>query len=274
LAETKSELTFDIDAPRVSRISGEYVRDFFKQGIRYLGPLRDAPRPVYPLEALESTTEVGYRGEHTAAVFQLNSHTHVSLHMPPGEHFDSDYITEARRVRLSLHDATISWLSVFGNRLQVATDSIDRWHDLTNVGVGVSQVLPLVVTALLARPGSLLIFEQPELHLHPRVQARLADFFLALALDGKQMLLETHSEYLIDRFRLRVALSESDAVRPLMSILFTEKHRGQSHITPVEVTEFGAIANWPKDFFDQSQKDVARLLKAASKRRARGVQLR
>ncbi|MVA27829.1 DUF3696 domain-containing protein [Agrobacterium vitis] len=283
LVESTKNLTYDLDIPRITRISSDYVKDFFRQGVRYLGPLRDAPRPVYPLEALESTTDVGYRGEHTAAVFQLNSDKFVSMHQPPGEGFEFDYVTDAEKVTISLHDATVSWLAylgvadevkstdsgVFGNRLQVATDNLDRWHDLTNVGVGVSQVLPLVVTALLAKPGSLLIFEQPELHLHPRVQARLADFFLALALDGKQMLLETHSEYLIDRFRLRIALSDADAVRPLLSILFTEKENGQSVITPVQVTEFGAIENWPKDFFDQSQKDIARLLKAAAKRRSK-----
>ncbi len=283
IAVTKSDFTFDLDVPRITTVSADYIRDFFKQGVRYLGPLRDAPRPVYPLEALEGTTEVGYRGEHTAAVFQLNSNSIVSYHLPPTESFDDDYVTSASRKDDSLHDAAVSWLTylgvadevkstdlgVFGNRLQVATDNLDRWHDLTNVGVGVSQVLPLVVTALLAKPGSLLVFEQPELHLHPRVQARLADFFLALALDGKQMILETHSEYLIDRFRLRIALSETDAVRPLLRMLFTEKVKGESVVTPVEVTEFGAIANWPKDFFDQSQKDVARLLKAAAKRRAK-----
>ena len=121
----------------------------------------------------------------------------------------------------------------------------------------------------MAPPGSFLIFEQPELHLHPRVQARLADFFLALALDGKQTILETHSEYLVDRFRLRIALSSSDSVRPLINILFSEKSAGQSTLTPLEISEFGSIANWPKNFFDQSQRDVGRIVKAASEKRSK-----
>lgn len=283
LAEAEAQFTFDLDMPRVLRAGSDYVRQFFQQGVRYLGPLRDAPRPVYPLEALESTTDVGYRGEHTAAVFQLNSHSNISYHLPPNEDFDTDYFSYADDERGSLHDAAVHWLGylgvadevkstdsgVFGNRLQVATGNTDRWHDLTNVGVGVSQVLPLVVTALLAPKGSLLIFEQPELHLHPRVQARLADFFIALSLDGKQMLLETHSEYMIDRLRLRIALSDRDDVRQMVNILFTEKNGPESKITSVEVSEYGAISNWPKDFFDQSQKDVARLLKAAAQKRSK-----
>jgi len=283
VANTEAKLTYDLDTPRSLKAGSDYVREYFRQGIRYLGPLRDAPRPVYPLEALESTTDVGYRGEHTAAVFQLNSEKSVHCHLPPDENFDGDFLAYARHERLTLHDAAVRWLGylgvaeevkatdsgVFGNRLQVSTGNKDRWHDLTNVGVGVSQVLPLVVTSLLAPVGSLLIFEQPELHLHPRVQARLADFFLALALDGKQMLLETHSEYLIDRLRLRIALSDKETAREMVNILFTEKQDAESRISPVEVSEYGAISNWPKDFFDQSQKDVARLLKAAAAKRAK-----
>ncbi|WLR93882.1 AAA family ATPase [Shinella zoogloeoides] len=282
ITETTSNPTFDLDMPRVLKAASDYVRRFFQQGVRYLGPLRDAPRPVYPLEALESTTDVGYRGEHTAAVFQLNSYSSVSFHLPPTDDFDSNYFEYATPETHTLHDAAVKWLGylgvadelkatdsgVFGNRLQVSTGNVDRWHDLTNVGVGVSQVLPLVVTSLLAPAGSLLIFEQPELHLHPRVQARLADFFISLALSGKQMILETHSEYLIDRLRLRIALAERDDVRHLVNILFTEKHDGKSEIRPIEVSEFGAISNWPKDFFDQSQNDVARLIKAAARKRA------
>ncbi|HLP66086.1 MAG TPA: DUF3696 domain-containing protein [Rhizobium sp.] len=283
LAETESNTAYDVDMPRALKLATDYVREFFRKGVRYLGPLRDAPRPVYPLEALESSTDVGYRGEHTAAVFQLNSNASVAVHLPPKDDFDADYFQYAQSATLSLHDATVQWLAylgvadevkatdsgVFGNQLKVANGNTNRWHDLTNVGVGVSQVLPLVVTSLLAPAGSVLIFEQPELHLHPRVQARLADFFIALALDGKQMVLETHSEYLIDRLRLRIALSDDPDVGQLVNILFTERHGEESKITPVEVSEYGAISNWPKDFFDQSQKDVARLLKAAASKRAR-----
>ncbi|MBY5738504.1 AAA family ATPase [Rhizobium leguminosarum] len=156
---------------------------------------------------------------------------------------------------------------VFGNRMRVSVDDTEHLHDLTNVGVGVSQVLPIVVMALLAPRGSLLIFEQPELHLHPKVQARLADFFLALALDGKQTLLETHSEYLVDRLRLRIASAPSDNVRPLVNILFSEKKNGSSDLTPVEISEYGSILNWPKDFFEQSQQDVGKIVQAASRKR-------
>ncbi|WP_430439941.1 DUF3696 domain-containing protein [Shinella sp.] len=258
-----------------------YVVDFFRYGIRYLGPLRDSPRPVYQPEALESTTDVGYRGEHTAAVFEINKKSALSFHLPPTPETEADYITLAQSSYRTLESAAAIWLEylgvaasvetldagVFGNRLRVSIEDGSPLQDLTNVGVGVSQVLPIVVMALLAPPGSLLIFEQPELHLHPKVQARLADFFLALAVDGKQTLLETHSEYLVDRLRLRIAMATDDNVRPLVNILFSEKRGGCSHLSPVEISEFGAILNWPADFFEQSQKDVSRIVQAASRKR-------
>ncbi|MEJ0093102.1 MAG: DUF3696 domain-containing protein [Methylocella sp.] len=281
LQECGTEYDVELETPRSIREASEFLKDFFKRGIRYLGPLRDSPRPVYQVEALESTTDVGYRGEHTAAVLDLNSAKRVSYHRPPSEELEADYVTLSRSRTAPLHDAVVEWMSylgvaeevattdagVFGNRLQVSTDSTGRMHDLTNVGVGVSQVLPIVVTALLAPESSFLIFEQPELHLHPKVQARLADFFLSLALDGKQTLLETHSEYLVDRFRLRIALSASDSVRPLINILFSEKRGGQSSLRPVEISEFGSIINWPEDFFEQSQRDTGRIIRAASEKR-------
>jgi predicted ATPase len=194
---------------------------------------------------------------------------------------DKEYASDSKTSQAPLHDAVVEWLEylgvadevvttdagVFGHRLQVSTDGSGHLHDLTNVGVGVSQVLPIVVMALLAPPGSFLIFEQPELHLHPKVQARLADFFLSLALDGKQALVETHSEYLVDRLRLRIALASVDSVRPLINILFTQKIDGESKLTPVKMSEYGAILNWPKDFFEQSQSDVSRIVEAASAKR-------
>ncbi|WP_454746549.1 DUF3696 domain-containing protein [Ciceribacter selenitireducens] len=258
-----------------------YIGDFFRFGIRYLGPLRDSPRPVYQPEALEGTTDVGYRGEHTAAVFEINKKTRVSFRLPPTPKTETDYITLAEVSHNTLEAATAIWLEylgvaasvetsdfgVFGNRLRVSIENGSPLQDLTNVGVGVSQVLPIVVMALLAPLGSLLIFEQPELHLHPKVQARLADFFLALAVDGKQTILETHSEYLVDRLRLRIATSADDNVRPLVNILFSEKREGCSHLSPVEISEYGAIVNWPTDFFEQSQKDVSRIVQAASRKR-------
>lgn len=284
VSDMKPERSVEAALPASIREGSNLVTSLLQGSIRYLGPLRNPPRPVYQLEALPSNTDVGFRGEHTAAILDLNANLRITYFSPPKSNLSDDFISSAVKETKSLHDAVVEWLSylgvaeevatsdegVFGNRLRVMTEGSGAMHDLTNVGVGVSQVLPIVVMALLAPKAALLIFEQPELHLHPKVQARLADFFLALALDGKQTIAETHSEYLVDRLRLRIALSEGETVNEYVNILFSHKTAGQTNLIPIEVTEYGAIVNWPEDFFDQSQNDVSRILNAASaKRRAR-----
>src|SRR5262249_48960195 len=151
---------------------------------------------------------------------------------------------------------------------------LNKYHDLTNVGVGVSQVLPIVLMALLSEPGSLLIFEQPELHLHPRVQTRLADFFISIALSGKQCLLETHSEYLIHRLRRRIAEAPGDELTELSRLYFVERENGLTSCRPVDITRYGAILDWPLDFFDQAQVESERILTAASAKRVSEKQSR
>src|SRR5262249_40899913 len=144
----------------------------------------------------------------------------------------------------------------FGHGLSVSLPGSAGAHDLTHVGVGVSQILPIVVMCLLARNGTTLIIEQPELHLNPKVQTRLADFFLSMALLGKQCLIETHSEYLITRLRLRSVMAEGSSLAGLMKLYFVEKRNGVSHYRDVKINEYGAVEDWPTGFFDQSQREI------------------
>ncbi|ARW12131.1 AAA family ATPase [Acetobacter ascendens] len=255
------------------------VSSFFKYGVHYLGPLREAPRPVYQPEAMEITTSVGYKGEHTAAVFELNKGRPVQYFRPP-ELNGKNSISKEFSVT-TLEQAVGSWLNyleiasdvvsedagVYGNTLKVSPEGSDNLYDLTNVGVGVSQVLPIIVESLLADYGSLLIFEQPELHLHPSVQSKLADFFISLQKSGKNILIETHSEYMIDRFRLRIVQDHGIEIKKSVTILFAEKKEGNTLLEEVNINEYGVITNWPKGFFDKTQSDVNEILKTAREKR-------
>jgi predicted ATPase len=123
------------------------------------------------------------------------------------------------------------------------------------------------VQALLAPVDSVLIFEQPELHLHPKVQSVLGDFFLAMALMGKQCVVETHSEYLINRVRVRIVQSHADTVLSNVRIYFAAKEGAVTRFRPVKPNEYGAILDWPEGFFDQSELEAALLLKEQLKKR-------
>ncbi len=154
-----------------------------------------------------------------------------------------------------------------GHELKVALANSEAKHDLTHVGVGVSQVIPILVICLLAEADSTLVFEQPELHLHPKVQTLLGDFFLSMALCNKQCIVETHSEYLIDRLRFRIAAAKGHDLTDQAKIYFVEKPGAASTFRQVEINEYGAITDWPEGFFDQSQQQAEEILKAAAMKR-------
>ena len=154
-----------------------------------------------------------------------------------------------------------------GHELKVAIAAKESVHDLTHVGVGVSQVLPILVQSLLASPGSTIIFEQPELHLHPRVQTRLADFFVSMTLVGKQCIVETHSEYFINRLRYLAAVSPGTSISSNVALFFVEKEKERSIYRRIRINEYGVIQDWPSGFFDESEDIAEKILKAGMEKK-------
>ncbi len=268
LVATPNEL--DDIAPPVSQ-----VLDFLRHSVRYLGPLREDPRVVYQDSPEAGNGYVGAKGEFCAAVLQNSGTGYVRAPLP------HQALGENRRVQLSRAvDAWARFLEIgdgvstadqgrLGLELQVRQDNVRIPLDLTSVGTGVSQILPVLVMCLQAPVGSLLMIEQPELHLNPRVQQRLADFLLAVAASGRQLIVETHSEYLISRLRLRVAEDGTDTVRRTVGLLFAERSEGSTDYRQVATNEYGGLENWPANFFDQSAEEAQDILRAAvDKRRA------
>ena len=113
--------------------------------------------------------------------------------------------------------------------------------------------------ALLTPPGGTLLLEQPELHLHPAVQSRLADFLVAACCEDRQILCETHSEYLVAR--LRILMAERPEMRGgFLRIYFAARIGANTQFEEIRLDDRGRIDNWPRGFFDQSALDSARML--------------
>jgi predicted ATPase len=272
-----------VGIPDALRDSAAYLDHFFTTSINYLGPLRDEPKPVYPLPTSPDLTYVGLRGEFTAAVLDLHKYRYIDY--IPSDCF-KDSALNPRIASGALNAAISDWLQYLGvaesihtqdrgklgHELQVKTPGVVRVHDLTHAGVGVSQVLPILVTCLLGRYDATLLIEQPELHLHPSVQSRLGDFFLSMSLLGKQCMIETHSEYLINRLRFRIACASPQAsLSHLTKIYFVEKHDDSSTFSEITVNEYGAIQSWPRGFFDESQSEAEQIIRAASNKRQAAI---
>jgi predicted ATPase len=247
--------------------------------LKYLGPLRDDPRALYSLPTSADPTHIGYKGEYTAAVLDLYGSSQVEFSAPEGS---------SNIIRMPLKDAVKFWLQYFGiaencftheegklgHRLLIKSSGIAKVLDLTNVGVGVSQVLPIIVMSLISAPGATLLFEQPELHLHPKVQSMLADFFMSMVRIGRQCVVETHSEYLVNRLRLRVAESPwGSSLKDQIQIYFVEQSGAYSRFLNVNINDYGAVPEWPDGFFDQGPSESDRIVfAAANKRKTRPMQ--
>ena len=265
--------------PRLITTATWYLDNFFASSLKYLGPLRDEPKPLYPLAPAADPYDIGLRGEHTASILEL--HKNKKIRYIQSANFEPQVI-ERKFVTRTLEAAVIDWLQYLGvahsvksldqgklgHELKIGLSNSDEMHDLTHVGVGVSQVLPILVMCLLADTDSTLVFEQPELHLHPKVQTLLGDFFLSMALCNKQCIVETHSEYFIDRLRFRIAAAPPEnELNSQAKIYFVEKPSQGSSFREVKINEYGAISDWPDGFFDQSQQQAEKILRAAAIKR-------
>jgi len=268
------------DLPRHLRLGFNAIYAELR-ALRYLGPLRIQPSPIYPVATTLGSQDVGPSGEWTASVLDEHKEMNISYVSSRALPFKDD---EPAQVSTSLLKAVDDWMNYLGvassvqtvdrgslgHEIKVARNGSSHFLPLTHVGVGVSQCLPVVVSLLLAPRGSITLLEQPELHLHPAVQSRLADFLLAMSLSGRQCLVETHSEYLVNRLRLRVAQGSEEALSGRVAMYFADNASGNTEYAEIALNQYGAIENWPKGFFDETQNDIESILRAGmSKRRVR-----
>ncbi len=238
------------------------VERFFRR-VRYLGPLRELPKLLY--NPGPDQVDLGTRGEYAAAVLHAQGDRVVHAPLPGGG-----------EARLPLREALILWLQRLnlvdgvrtedlgrlGISLKVRPFDVDRDLDTTSVGVGVSQALPVVLLCLMAEPGTAVLIEQPELHLHPAMQLELADFLLACAATGRQVLVESHSEHLVNRLRYHVAADTSGRAAGLIGLLFAEQDAGITTYRTSAINEYGGLdADWPKGFLNVAADEAARLLR-------------
>ena len=139
--------------------------------------------------------------------------------------------------------------------LQIRVHRGGRLASLTDVGFGISQFLPVIVSDIQLGPSSLLVMSQPEIHLHPKVQAQLADYMIEQSKKReKRYLVETHSEYLINRLRLSI-VKGNIAPEDVAVYYFTNTSKG-TEVHKIQLNKLGSIENAPKDFFDTYMMDV------------------
>lgn len=141
-------------------------------------------------------------------------------------------------------------------RLRFQSHPQDSLRRPESVGYGFSQTFPIVVMGLAARPSNILLIENPEVHLHPAAQSRLGGFLAKCSLAGVQVIVETHSDHVINGIRKAVAVNEGLAKHVTFYSIFSNPEQpGETEIEEITVDEQGRLSNWPKGFFDQATRD-------------------
>lgn len=261
---------FSLDEPTgklsFAPLGFERITDTLIDTIRYVGPLRAEPHAVQSFSPTGQPDDVGPRGEYAAVVFAANREKVIEFWHPGTLNVETATLEEAmdiwlRYLGVADHVSTKE-AAVPGVAWRVRTTPKTGDRPLHAVGVGVSQLLPILVSGLLSARKTILIYEQPELHLHERPQARLGDFFYGLTLLGKQVLVETHSGILISQLRYRM-VKDGQPARDAIAIYFIEQdENGDTEARPIQISQRGAIENWPDGFFDESFRQEDRITRA------------
>ncbi len=231
--------------------------------ITYLGPLRVDPERVYTWTG-GTPEDVGWAGEQTVEAILAAAERLYNYRPKMRTRSLQEVLAEAMRELGLIYSFEVAAIAD-GRPEREVRIRIRRGGDevlITDVGFGISQVLPVLVQSYYAPRNSTILLEQPELHLHPSVQKGLADFFITAAFareDGvprnTQFLIESHSEHFLRRLQRRIA--EEKLCPEDVALYFCETTASGSVIRELEVDLFGDIRDWPKDFFGDPVDDIA-----------------
>lgn len=265
-----------------SKLLANFLSDTFInffESISYLGPLREAPQSLY-LKRNDYNEHMGSKGENLINIFVQNKET--LLETPKIDENGKIYTEKttlieglnywmcekfnmAKSIEIKEHNE--------GKISQVLINNFQSIQiPISSVGFGVSQIMPIIVEGLLLKKKQTLLLEQPEIHLHPRLQSLLFDFLHALTILNRQIIVETHSDHFINRLRRRIAeqpVNDKKAINNSIGLFFVENNQ----IDSIYIDEFGVMEYWPAGFFDQSSSENLALVKAQALKRKNYQQL-
>lgn len=237
------------------------------QNITYLSAERQGPRFEYDLE-LQYKKKTGCNGQYAASVIYNNEFTQVGQKK-----------TLEESVSLGFRAQLNAWLQYFfpGVSLMVKSNGMtkiqvyvnnENTHNVNfspNVGFGISYALPIVVDLLLAEEDDFVIIENPEAHLHAKAQSNMGYFIGRMASAGVRILLETHSEHIVNGIR-RAIVDQKALLRPeSVSIYFFSMLSNILNIDEISIDKYGNLSNFPVDFFDQQRQDSLEIFRMQKK---------
>lgn len=226
--------------------------------LSFLTAERIGPRDVYPLEDPNSTQIVGSRGENAVSVLhwgrdeQIEGSLVIPDRAPTRLHQVEAYMQEFfPGCSIEIQQVPQSNGVTLGIRTSASTD----FHRPVHVGFGLTQVFPIIVAALSRKAGDLLLIENPEVHLHPAGQAKMGFFLARVAESGIQVIIETHSDHVLNGIR-RAVKSRITTPDKVAIHFFKDRNASKEQIISPSLDSDGNVDVWPDGFFDQFDKDM------------------
>lgn len=247
------------------------------RSLYYLGPLRTKAERLYSWSGSEPES-VGYAGENTISAILAARNRKIGLLKPeakrPASRISFQEVIALKLKEMGLiEEFKVNPISEQRQEYEVKvhTKGSNDWVDLPDVGFGISQVLPVLVQCFFAPKNSIILMEQPEIHLHPLAQSTLADVMIDVINSKEnrehrniQLIIETHSEHFLRRLQRRIA-EKPGAMKGKVAAYFANVSKTPATLDPLTIGDFGNITNWPENFFGDEMTDIIEQSKAALK---------
>jgi predicted ATPase len=247
---------------------GKNLCSLFEQEFYYLNAERVGPRVRQDISFFDFPN-TGFKGEYVAQLIgdtnfnytfevdldRRNSNS-KSKRLEQQVNAWLDYIMPGVSVSASYDIKTLSAQIKINNNYTIGESTI-----ATNIGFGISYILPIIVSGLIAKKGTYLIVENPEAHLHPSAQSNIGRFLSIIAKSGVKVIVETHSDHFVNGIQIASALNEISNDDVVINFFSHEKIDNQPKLETISINQKGELSLWPKGFFDQTQIDFAQLFK-------------
>jgi predicted ATPase len=275
----------EVDVLKISSepVSSEvYESNLFRNNFHYLQAERIGPRSFNEMSdyQVRQLGQLGIKGEYAAHFLAINGQKIIpnsTLSHPKVKLKTQRDLSSAKS--MDLIDQVEAWMGEIspGTRLKIdAKSDVDLMsfqysygdsnpYRPTNVGFGISYTLPIIVAALASKPGTIILIENPEAHLHPKGQVKMGELLALAASGGVQVVIETHSDHVLNGIRLAVHAGKIDPKDVQLHYFQRQNQEGQimTDVVSPKIDRNGRIDCWPDGFFDEWDNSLEILLEPA-----------
>jgi len=214
--------------------------------INYIGPVRSSPQEYYFLET--RNLDMDSSGKNTIEIIDRLQNKRIKYYKG---------LNDEKPTNESLLQSVQFWFKYFFGDVtfellphtETLIQVLINGHAINHSGFGFSQLLPIIVKSLLLKQSETLVLEQPELHLHPELERKLAYFLLCITKNNRQIIAETHSEHMINE--LVIQQIKNNKLAEEFQVYFLTQNENKTHFETIKISDRGEIENWPEGFFDQ-----------------------